>query len=113
VVRRHASLALAALIVIARLASGADSAIAASSTDRAIGRVNAHVPRATKRSGHSPLLDSERIVPRRTTLGAWLATAAFALGGPSRVIALPTHASLLAPVDALAPPIASARAPPA
>lgn len=110
-VRRHATIALAALIVVARLASGASSAIASSSVDPSIRKAKVAQPAPT-RTARMLTSSSERSVARTPSLGAWLVTAAFVLGDPLRVTAPPPIVPLPALVSLLAPPIANARAPP-
>ena len=109
--RRHASLALAAIIVIARLVSSGGTAAATPLGEESIRDELAHHhgPSRTLRTQHG---GHARVVARNAAIDACLAAIPLAFEDPPRTLALPTTIPLAAPVTALAPPRSHARAPP-
>jgi hypothetical protein len=109
--RRHASLALAALVVVARLVGSGGTATASTSAEESIRADLSHhrTPSRTLRSQHGA---HARVVARDATLDACLASMPFVVEDPPRTLARPTLLPLAAPVAALPPPAAQARAPP-
>lgn len=109
--RRHASIALAAIIVIARLIGSGAAAAATSPSEESI-RADLGHRNAPSRSLRSPHGAHGRAVARNSSLGAWLASMPLAIEDPPRTLVPPSMIPLTAPVAALPPPASQARAPP-
>lgn len=109
--RPHAPLLLAAILVIARLVSSGAAAAATTPTEASIRAEPAH-HRAPTRSLSAPQGIHARVIARSSTLGACLAAVPLVIEPPPRTIVPPSANPSVAPVEALLPPNAGARAPP-